>query len=203
MSRLPLLLATLFAAGCAGAAEPEAERAPPSWLEGEFDDGTIAFRHPGSWRRSSSRTFGTVLSDTRSRHPAFVSVRYLDDALPPTSDEYADLAGRTLRPPEGFGLTLVYTQTAYLGDVRGYEATFLWATREGTPAGPTMRTFAAELASGRVAFIVLAAERPRLHAGVFGWIRKTMSVAGTPGRAAGATIERDTTRAYGRFINEA
>lgn len=175
MRVLVLLAAVLVMAGCGGSAgdRPSPRSEPPAWLGGEFDDGTVSFRYPVWWERSSSKRFGTLLSDNRSRHPAFVAIRYFDD-VPLAREEYAAFAGRTLRPPEGRGLTLLYTQSTRLGRLRGIEATFMWATRTTTPIGPTMRTLAVELPSGRTAFLVFAAERPQLHGGSFGWIRKTL-----------------------------
>jgi hypothetical protein len=173
--RLVLLAAVVVVAGCGGSAgdRPGPGFEPPAWLDGEFEDGTVSFRYPGWWERSSSKRFGTMLSDNRSRHPAFVAIRYFDD-VPLGRKEYAAFAGRTLRPPKGRGLTLLYTQSARLGRLRGIEATFMWATRTRTPIGPTMRTLAVELPSGQTAFLVFAAERPLLHGGSFGWIRKTL-----------------------------
>lgn len=175
MRPLVLLTAVLAAAGCAGTAAtpPTSELEVPAWVSGEFDDGTVSFRYPGWWVRRSSKRFGTMLSDNRSRHPAFVSIRYFDH-VPQSREEYAAFAGRTLRPPEGRGLTLLYTQSTRLGRLRGVEATFIWATRTTTPVGPRMRTLAVALPSGQTAFLVFAAERPQFHGGSFGWIRKTL-----------------------------
>lgn len=175
MRALLLLAAVLVVAGCGGSSgdRPSPGSAPPAWLDGEFEDGTVSFRYPGWWERSSSKRFGTLLSDNRSRHPAFVAIRYFDD-VPLAREEYAAFAGRTLRPPDGRGLTLLYTQSTRLGGLRGIEATFMWATRTTTPIGPTMRTLAVGLPSGQTAFLVFAAERPQLHGGSFGWIRKTL-----------------------------
>ncbi|MEX0675306.1 MAG: hypothetical protein WD067_11065 [Gaiellaceae bacterium] len=175
MRALVLLAAVLAVAGCAGGAAepPTSEPEVPAWVSGEFDDGTVSFRYPGWWEQSSSKRFGTLLSDNRSAHPAFVAIRYFD-GVPQSREDYAAFAGRTLRPPEGRGLTLLYTQSTRLGRLRGLEATFMWATRTTTPIGPTMRTLAVELPSGQTAFLVFAAERPKFHGGSFGWIRKTL-----------------------------
>ena len=182
MRRLALLAAALAAAGCGGSQEqPRGGAAYPAWLGGEFSDGTLAFRYPSSWTRGSSDRFGTTLSDNRSRNPAFVGVRYLDD-VSSSREQLAAFAGRTLRPPDGRGLTLLYTQTVLLGGRPGVEATFMWATRATTPIGPTMRTFAVDLRGGRTAFIVLAAERRRLHGAHFGWVRKTLHWTDAPRR---------------------
>jgi hypothetical protein len=172
---LVLLATVLVVAGCGGGSPDPAGPVskPPAWVDGQFDDGRVSFRYPGWWERSSSKRFGTMLSDNRSRHPAFVAIRYFDD-VPQEREEYAAFASRTLRPPEGRGLTLLYTQSTRLGRLRGIEATFVWATRTTTPSGPTMRTLAVELPTGQTAFLVFAAERPRLHGGPFGWIRKTL-----------------------------
>ncbi|MEX2210358.1 MAG: hypothetical protein WD689_01145 [Gaiellaceae bacterium] len=56
----------------------------PAWLGGEYADGTLEFRFPSWWSRSTSERWGERLSDERSHHPAFVSVRYLDTGLPDT-----------------------------------------------------------------------------------------------------------------------
>ena len=175
MRRLALLGAVLVLAACGGGGgdTPRSAFQAPAWLSGEFDDGTVSFRYPAWWTRSSSKRFGTLLSDNRSRHPAFVGIRYFED-VPSAREGYASFAGRTLRPPDGQGLTLLYTQTTHLGQLRGIEATFMWATRSTTPVGPTMRTLAVELPSGRTAFLVFAAERPAFHGGMFAWIRKTL-----------------------------
>jgi hypothetical protein len=197
MPRLPILLVALIGAGCAaterdaGRTEPagEVRRAGPvvpAWLGNEFADGTVRFRYPNWWKRSTSTRWGALLSDNRSRHPAFVSIQYLDDRLPETIEQFARLAARELRPPAGRGLTLLYTQPARIGEVRGFEAAFAWQARTATPLGPTLRTFGIEPASGRSAFIVFAAERPSFHGGVFGWIRKTMRWTESPRRVHGA-----------------
>lgn len=204
--RLLGLLAVLVVAGCAGgSAVPEAEppaaapvrQAPPSWLGGRFADDALEFRYPTGWKRTTSERWGELLSDNRSRHPAFVSVRYLDESLPETLDAYAGLAAATLRPPDGAGLTLLYTQTAYLGSRRAYEATFVWQTRASTPLGPRMRTIAAELRSGHSVFVVLAAERPVLHAGAFRWILATLELRPQPARV------RKGPRSYGWSVGGA
>ena len=191
------MLLALVATGCAGAERPDEQPAaepraaastPPAWLGGEYADGTLEFRFPSWWTRSTSETWGQLLSDGRSRHPAFISVRYLERGLPDSHEGFARLAGRTLRPPAGRGLTLLYTQTTYLGQRRGFEATFVWQTRATTPLGPV-----------RSAFVVLAADRPPLHAGVFGWVRKTIRWSVAPSRAAGAVIPPRGRRSYGRF----
>ena len=173
--RALVLLAVLVAAGCGGGSADRASPVsnPPAWVNGEFDDGTVSFRYPGWWEQSSSQRYGTMLSDNQSRHPAFVAIRYFDD-VPLGREQYTAFAGRTLRPPAGRGLTHLYTQSTWLGGLRGIEATFMWATRGTTPIGPTFRTLAFELASGRTAFLVFAAERPKFHGGSFGWVRKTV-----------------------------
>ncbi|MBD0338218.1 MAG: hypothetical protein ICV67_02920 [Thermoleophilia bacterium] len=216
MSRLAPLLVALAAAGCAGdrepreaanarqaTTEPTAEATVPVWLDGRYADGTLEFRYPGWWKRTNSETWAQLLSDNRSRHPAFISVRYLDRPLPVTGSEFGRLAGRTLRPPHGRGLTLLYTQTTRLGDVRGLEATFVWQTRATTPLGPTMRAFGVELPGGGSALVVFAAERPQLHAGAFGWVRKTVRWTHSPRRAAGAVLPSRGTRSYGRLVSGA
>lgn len=173
-SRLALLGIALVTAGCGGGTERSAGGPTyPAWLDREFSDGTVAFRYPSWWKPGSSERFGSILSDRRSGNPAFVGVRYLDD-VPSSREQLAGFAGRVLRPPDGRGLTLLYTQTALVGGRRSIETAFMWATRTRTPIGPMMRTFAVELRGGRTAFLVFAAERPRVQGGVFGWIRKTI-----------------------------
>ena len=177
MARIALLAAAVAVAGCTSGADSRNEpgapatRVPPS-LDGVYRDGTIEFRYPASWKRSSSRTFGALVLDNVSPHPAFVSVRYFDREA--RVSDAAAFAARTIRPPSGRGLTLLYTQTAFLGGRRGREVAFIWSTRESTPLGPTMRTFVVPLRDGRTAFLVLAAERPRFHGGVFRWVRETL-----------------------------
>lgn len=209
--RLPLIALALATGGCAGA-ERETQSPPasrpavstvPSWLDGRYSDGTLEFRVPSWWKRSTSETWGQLLSDQRSHHPAFVSVRYLERSLPETREEFSRLAARTLRPPAGRGLTLLYTQTVHLGQRRGVEATFVWQSRSTTPIGPTIRTFGVELAADRSALLVFAAERPPLHAGVFAWVRKTIRWTDGPRRAAGRILPPHRPRSYGRFVNDA
>lgn len=174
-----LLAAVAAITGCAAETSSERDEAPstarreaPPWLDGRFRDGTIEFRYPQQWKRSSSNTFGELVTDNVSPHPAFVSVRYFEaDAL---GRDPAAFVARTIRPPAGQGLTLLYTQTALLDRRRGVEGAFVWATRDTTPVGPTMRTFLVPLRDGRAALLVLAAERPRFHGGAFRWVRETL-----------------------------
>ena len=201
------LLAVLFAlAGCAGgSASNEAAvtttREPPAWLDADFRDGTVAFSYPGWWQESRSDKYGTLLSDKRSRSPGFVSIRYFDAGELPVGDDLAERAARILRPPTGAGLTFLYRQTAYLGRFRAVEATFMWQTVSRTPIGPTFRTFAVGLPSGRTAFLVFAAERPRLHSSMFAWVRETIRWDDEPAPAAGASSERREP-GRGRYVNE-
>lgn len=120
------------------------------------------------------------MTDNVSPHPAFVSLRYFKREVP-VSDSAA-FSARTIRPPSGRGLTLLYTQSALVGGRRGREAAFVWATRASTPVGPTMRTFLVPLRDGRTALLVLAAERPRFHGGVFRWVRESLRWTTDPAR---------------------
>lgn len=166
-----MFTAALALAGCAGGA-PESAREPPPWLDGVYRDGTVQFGYPATWKVSGSSTFGGLVVDNVSAHPAFVSVRYLERDT--TGADPVELVARTIRPPEGQGLTLLYSQAAFVGGRASREAAFVWATRSDTPVGPTFRTFLTPLGDGRLALLVLAAERPRLHGGVFRWVRETL-----------------------------
>jgi hypothetical protein len=147
----------------------------PAFLSQRYDDGTLSLRYPRGWIRNRTERFGRVLSDNKSPHPAFLGIRYLPRRTYAGAVEFAQVAARQLRPPDGRHLTHLYTQTALVGGLRGIEAAFMWAYYVGgAPLGPTMRVVGVELPSGRVAFLVFAAERPRLHAGQFSWIRKTI-----------------------------
>jgi len=147
----------------------------PSFLSQTYDDGTIALRYPRGWIVNRTERFGVVLSDNKSAHPAFLGIQYLPRRTYGGGSEFADVAGRVLRPPDGRHLTLLYTQAAVVGGLRGTEAAFMWAYYTGgSPLGPTMRVVGTELPSGRVAILVFAAERPRLHNGQFSWIKKTI-----------------------------
>ena len=197
MARIALLAAVVAVAGCTSGAgsqdepEPSATQVPAS-LDAVYVDGTIEFRYPASWKRSSSPTFGAFVLDNVSPHPAFVSVRYFADEVP--VGNAAALSARTIRPPSGRGLTLLYTQTAFLGGRRGREVAFIWSTRESTPLGPTMRTFVVPLRDGRTALLVFAAERPRFHGGVFRWVRETLRWTAAPApllRRPGGRIPSD------------
>jgi hypothetical protein len=206
MRSVALLALALVVAGCSGGgrepSEPASDgaRPAPAWLDAEFADGTISFRYPDSWERSKSEKYGTLLSDNRSLAPAFVSVRYFSPRALAADANVGERAGRILRP-RGRGLTLLYTQTARLGGLRGVEATFVWQLRSDTPLGPTFRTFVVELPSGRTAFLVFAAQAPRFHGAAFGWIRKTIRWTDVPGRAAGAVIERQRRPPRGWYIS--
>jgi hypothetical protein len=166
-----LIAVAALAAGCSSGTSDESTPEPPPWLDATYSDGTVQFDYPERWKVSSSKTFGGLVLDNVSAHPAFVSVRYLE---PGAGGDPVRLAAQTIRPPEGRGLTRLYTQTAYLCGRRGHEVAFVWSTREDTPVGPTMRTFLIPLDDGRTAMVVLAAERPRLHGGVFRWVRETL-----------------------------
>lgn len=163
-----------------GLGSPRVSSAPfvPSWLSETFSDGTISLRYPAGWSVGRAAPFGTVISDTQSRHPAFVSIAYLPSRDYRTRAEFAQLATRFLRPPDGRGTTLLYSQTARAGGRRGYEAAVMWAYGANSPLGPTMRVLGFELDSGEVALLVFAAERPRLHRGAFAWVKKTISWSG-------------------------
>jgi hypothetical protein len=180
MGRTTVLALVLVLSAFAGEAERDesaadvGRRSPPPWLDAGYADGTLTFRYPSWWKKSSLAKYGRLLADNRSRHPAFVSVRYFPSASLPGGGDAAERAARILRPPDGDGLTLLYTQPARLGGRRGKEAAFMWQRDPDTPIGPTFRTFVVALPSGQTAFLVFAAERPRLHGGVFGWIRKTI-----------------------------
>jgi hypothetical protein len=77
----------------------------------------------------------------------------------------------------------------------------MWQMLGRTPIGPTFRTFVVELPSGRTAFLVFAAQQPRFHGGVFGWIRKTIHWTDRPRRAAGPVIERQRRPPRGLYIS--
>jgi hypothetical protein len=178
MRLFALIVAALVATGCTlrdSDEEPErpaADRPAPEWLDATYTDGTVRFDYPGRWKVSSSATFGGLVLDNVSQHPAFISVRYLPRGE--ATGDPADLVARTIRPPEGQGLTLLYSQTAYVGGTRSREVGFMWSTRSETPVGPTLRTFVTPLADGRTALLVFATERPRQHGGVFRWVRETL-----------------------------
>ena len=114
--------------------------------------------------------------------PAWLDAEFSDGRV---SFRYPGWWERSISPRFG---TLLYLQTVYLGEVRGFEATFVWQSRTTTPLGPTMRTLGAELPSGEAVFIVLAAERPKFHSGAFGWVLKTLSVDGTRTRGGGRVV---------------
>lgn len=199
MARLALLTLALVLAGCSGGGDDDGPgtRVAPAWLDGDYADANLAFSYPGWWEERDSDKYGTLLTDKRSRHPAFVSVRYFAAGTLPVDDTVTARTARILRPPDGAGLTHLYTQTAYLGRFRGIESAFMWQTRARTPVGPTFRTFALELPSGETALLVFAAERPRFHSGMFAWIRETIRWA-----AAEPVTGRDARPARGRYVNE-
>jgi len=184
VSGVVFLAAVAAMTGCADAASPERDepqlnvRQVPPWLDGRFADGTIEFRYPQQWKRSSSNTFGELVVDNVSPHPAFVAVRYFEGSA--VGSDPATFVARTIRPPAGRGLTLLYTQTALLANRRGREVAFVWATLETTPVGPTMRTFVVPLRDGRTALLILAAERPRFHGAALRWVRETLRWTAAP-----------------------
>lgn len=185
MRRGLALLATAFLSACAGSGgderPPAREPSFPTFLSQRYSDGEVVLRYPRAWRRSTLDSLGTVFSDRESRHPAFVALAYRPRRDYTSAAEFARLAGRLVRPPDGRGLTLLYTQTARLGGRRGIEAAFVIATRSDTPLGPRASVYGIELASGQVAVFTFAAERLRLHAGTFGWIRKSIVWTGGGG----------------------
>lgn len=180
MARALLALLVLLAVGCSGgAADREAATAPedhaPPWLNQTFTDGTITIRYPEGWIRNTTKRFGRVLSDNKSITAAFVGVQYLPRREWDDHRQFADLAARILRPPDGKGTTLFYTQAARIGGRHGVEASIIWATSGRIPLGPTMRVFGIPLDSGEVAIIIFGAESPSRHAHPFAWIKKKIA----------------------------
>lgn len=172
--RLALLagLSLALAAGCSFTANEQAGTRPPSWLNQTYTDGTIQIRYPEGWIQNKTNLFGHVLSDTRSTTPAFVGIRYLPRLGWRNRSEFADVARRTLRPPDGALTRVLYVQAARIGGRRGLEVGIVWLLASDATGGPRMRVFGIELASGRVALLTFAAEDIERHALRFGWIKR-------------------------------
>jgi hypothetical protein len=176
---LVLLLLVLATAGCAGEATTRAPQDEaeffPSWLSEQYVDGTISIRYPKGWIENETKRFGHVLSDNKSFTAAFVGIQYLPRREWKTHGDFGQLAIRILRPPDGRGTTIHYTQAAKLGERHGVEAAVIWATDERRPLGPTMRVFGIELPSGKVAVVIFAGENRSAHALRFAWIKKSIA----------------------------
>lgn len=165
-------LALTLAAGCSSAAEePGLERAP-SWLDQTYDDGTIRIRYPKGWIQNTTNLFGHVVSDNKSPTAAFVGIRYLPKRTWADPTEFAEVARRALRPPDGALTRVVYVQAARIGGRKGFEAGLVWKLTADAQSGPRMRVFGIELESGRVALVTFAAEDLERHALQFGVIKK-------------------------------
>lgn len=178
--RVLLVLAVITAAGCSlgGDKRPSPNPEPfvfPAWLNATYTDGRITIRYPADWTRGRSERFGEYVDDATERTAAFVAVQYLPRREYESHAEFADLAARILRPPNGRGTTLEYTQAARIGDRAGIEASIIWAAEEDSPIGPTMRVYGIELDSGDVAILVFAAENQTNHAAEFGWIKRSIT----------------------------
>lgn len=176
---LVLLLLVIATAGCTGGASERATESEdeffPFWLSERYTDGTISVRYPRGWIQNDTQRFGHVLSDNKSFTAAFVGIQYLPRREWKTHDDFGQLAIRILRPPDGRGTTIHYTQAAKLGERHGAEAAIIWATDESRPLGPTMRVFGIELQSGKVAIVIFAAENRTAHALRFAWIKKSIA----------------------------
>lgn len=143
----------------------------PEWLSERYEDGTVAIRYPEGWIENDTDAFGHVLSDNKSQHPAFVGIRYLPERTYADQEEFAQAAVRALRPPDGVGTSIVYTQAAVIGDRRGTEVAIIWQVGSA-PVGPLMRVYGIELESGEVALLTFAAERHDEHQLRFAWIKR-------------------------------
>jgi hypothetical protein len=174
-----LVLLALLGAGCSlgneQTSKPPVEEYFPSWIDETYADGRLTLRYPSDWGRGRSDRFGELLNDNTERTAAFIGVQYLPRRKYRSRAEFADLAAAILRPPRGDGTTLVYTQTARIGDRPGVEASIIWAANQDDPLGPTMRVYGIELDSGEVAIIIFAAENQTAHAAEFSWVRRSIT----------------------------
>jgi len=165
-------LALTLAAGCSLGGEEERRDGVPSWLNQTYTDGTIQIRYPDGWVQNKTNFFGHVLSDTKSTTAAFVGIRYLPERTWRDRSEFADVARRTLRPPDGALTRVLYVQAAKIDGRPGLEVGIVWRLAPDATGGPRMRVFGIELASGRVAILTFAAEDLERHALRFGWIKQ-------------------------------
>ena len=177
--RALLAFLVLLGAGCALGGEQEATPPAgeyfPSWIDGTYEDARLTLQYPSDWGRSRSDRFGDLLNDNTERTAAFIGVQYLPRRAHRSHAEFADVAAAILRPPEGKGTTLEYTQAARIGGRPGVEASIIWAADEDDPRGPTMRVYGIELDSGELAVIIFAAENQTAHAAEFAWIRRSIT----------------------------
>lgn len=165
-------LALTLAAGCSSAAEEPGREGAPRWLDQTYDDGTIRIRYPKGWIQNTTNLFGHVVSDNKSVTAAFVGIRYLPKRTWADPTEFAEVARRTLRPPDGALTRVVYVQAARIGGRKGSEVSIIWRLSTDASSGPRMRVFGIELESGRVALLTFAAEDMERHAIAFGWIKR-------------------------------
>jgi hypothetical protein len=165
-------VALVLMGGCSSAAEEPVRQAAPGWLDQIYDDGTVRIRYPRGWIQNTTDLFGHVVSDNKSVTAAFVGIRYLPKRTWADATEFAEVARRTLRPPDGALTRVVYVQAARIGGRKGFEVSIVWRLGTDASSGPRMRVFGIELASGRVALLTFAAEDIERHAIAFGWIKR-------------------------------
>lgn len=169
---LAACLSLALATGCSSGPDEPRRDGAPRWLDQTYDDGTIRIRYPKGWIQNTTNLFGHVVSDNKSATAAFVGIRYLPKRTWADPTEFAEVARRTLRPPDGALTRVVYVQAARIGGRKGFEVSIVWRLGADASSGPRMRVFGIELASGRVALLTFAAEDIERHAIAFGWIKR-------------------------------
>jgi hypothetical protein len=169
---LAACLSVALATGCSSGAEEPGRAGAPGWLDQTYDDGAIRIRYPKGWIQNTTNLFGHVVSDNKSVTAAFVGIRYLPKRTWADATEFAEVARRTLRPPDGALTRVVYVQAARVDGRRGFEVALVWKLSADAASGPRMRIFGVELESGRVALVIFAAEDIERHAIAFGWIKR-------------------------------
>src|SRR5918996_2757175 len=110
----------------------------PSWLDQTYTDGRITIRYPSDWTRGSSDRFGEYVDDATKITAALDGIRYLPRREYASHAEFADLAAKLLRPPNGRGTTLEYTQAARIGGRPGVDSSSISPADEDRPLAPKM-----------------------------------------------------------------
>lgn len=165
-------LSLALVAGCSSTANEQARTGAPGSLNQTYTDGTIEIRYPEGWIENRTNLFGHVLSDNKSTTAAFVGIRYLPKRTWAGASDFVEVARRTLRPPDGALIRILYVQAARIDRRKGFEVGLVWLLSADAQSGPRMRVFGVELESGRVALLTFAAEDLERHALRFGWIKR-------------------------------